>query len=163
MRETGEYGAQQIGQSGEVDVGVQLTTGAGSRHEVGEEAGVPATLGCEHLEQVGVPLRLLRHGDEEAGDRGVGSLHLARTAEHRCELVEHVCVRRRGGVELGVHRVDRLAVHGGVQLRLRREVVVQSARRDAHVVGDQAVRRGPEPVTGEPLAGSTEDPAPRLR
>ena len=71
-------------------------------------------------------------------------------------LVDH------GRLELGVDAVDGVAVHSGIQLGLRLDVVVDRTGRDADVVGDPAIGGGPVAVASEVDPRRLQDPPARL-
>ena len=107
-------------------------------------------------------LRLLCDGDDEPGDRRIGSPEFVRPTQHRSELRDQARLTGGGSLELGVDVIDRVAVDRGVEVCLGVDVVIDRTGRDAHRIGDLAVRGGAKPVASEMLARRSQYVALRL-
>ena len=109
-----------------------------------------------------MPPGLLRDGHDEARDRGVVDRQLGGAPEHRSILLGERLVLGCGSLELGVQVIDRAAVHIGVQLGLRLDVVVDRTRGDPGVLRDRPVRGGAKTVLGEANPRCMQDLASSL-
>ncbi len=127
-----------------------------------DEVRTALALGFDEGEKFGVVLNLVVHVDDETRDRRIFAVDAHGHVERRRESIDQGAVRLDSLFDLGVDVLLHLFEHGGVEVDLRGEVVIDRRGSQSGNFGDLGVRGAFETVFAETLAGGGQQAGTRF-